>query len=61
MIAELLTSTLWFVAAYGMLLALNTGLAALAFRINVGSADWPLDDDDFWWRCFVAGRSSVRG
>ncbi len=54
-IVELLTSSLWFVLAYVVLFALNTGLAALAFRINVGSADWPLDEDDFWGRCCAAG------
>jgi hypothetical protein len=54
-LGQLLLATLWFLLVCAALTAVNAGLAALAFRVNVGAGPWPLDPGDFRWRCILAG------
>jgi hypothetical protein len=54
-LGELLLGLLWFILGLAVLTALSGGLAAMAFRVNLGATPWPLDRGDFWWRCLLAG------
>ncbi|HVS35483.1 MAG TPA: hypothetical protein VMS17_07855 [Gemmataceae bacterium] len=52
---EFLFLLLRYAATFAALSVLNTLLAAGAFRINLGAAEFPLEAREFWQRSAVAG------
>ena len=52
---ELLRLVLWYAAVFAVLGVLNTLLAAGAFRVNLGAADFPMELPEFWRRSALAG------
>jgi hypothetical protein len=52
---ELLRLVLWYAGVFAVLGVLNTLLAAGAFRVNLGAADFPMELPEFWRRSAVAG------
>ncbi len=52
---DLLRLLAWYAAAFVVLGALNTLLAAGAFRVNLGAAEFPMDPWEFWQRSALAG------
>jgi cation transporter-like permease len=52
---ELLRYLLWYVGVFVVLGAINSLLAALAFRINLGAAEFPMEADEYWRRSILTG------
>jgi hypothetical protein len=54
-ILDLLRLLLWYVGVFAVLGVVNTLLAAGAFRVNLGAAEFPLETGEFWRRSVLAG------
>ncbi len=52
---ELLRYLLWYVGVFVVLGVVNSLLAALAFRINLGAAEFPMEPREYWTRSFLTG------
>jgi hypothetical protein len=52
---DLLSHFLWYAGVFVALGVLNTLLAAGAFRVNLGAAEFPMDLREFWQRSAFAG------
>jgi hypothetical protein len=52
---ELLRVLLWYVGVFVILGGVNSLLAALAFRINLGAAEFPMEPREYWTRSFLTG------
>ncbi len=45
----------WYVGVFVVVGAIDTLLAALAYRINLGAAELPMDQREFWTRSALVG------
>jgi len=54
-ILDLLRLLLWYVGVIAVLGVLDTLLAAGAFRLNLGAAEFPYETGEFWRRSALAG------
>ena len=52
---ELLRVLLWYLGVFVVLGGVNSLLAALAFRINLGAAEFPMEPREYWTRSFLTG------
>ena len=52
---ELLRLIAWYAGVFVVLGVLDTLLAAAAFRVNLGAAEFPLEPREFWQRSALAG------
>ncbi|HBI42189.1 MAG TPA: hypothetical protein DDY78_04935 [Planctomycetales bacterium] len=52
---ELLRVLFWYVGVFVVLGGVNSLLAALAFRINLGAAEFPMETREYWTRSFLTG------
>lgn len=52
---ELLRYLLWYVGVFAVLGVVNSLMAALAFRVNLGAAEFPMEPREYWTRSFLTG------
>jgi hypothetical protein len=52
---ELLRVLAWYVGVFVVLGGVNSLLAALAFRINLGAAEFPMETREYWTRSILTG------
>jgi hypothetical protein len=52
---ELLRVSLWYIGVFVVLGGVNSLLAALAFRINLGAAEFPMEPREYWTRSILTG------
>ena len=52
---DLLHILLWYVGVFVVLGGIQSLLAALAFRINLGAAEFPMEPREYWTRSFLTG------
>jgi len=52
---DLLHILLWYAGVFAVLGVMNSLLAALAFRVNLGAAEFPMEPREYWMRSLLTG------